>query len=57
MGWNGADTLFRVEICNGTLFSGTISKVLMEQPNPNRVAKTEMEHRCNGPFSANSDRP
>jgi hypothetical protein len=31
----------------------TISKVhfeVMKQPNPNRVAKTEMECHCNGPL-------
>jgi hypothetical protein len=33
----------------------TISKVhfeVMEQPNPNRVAITDMECRCNGPLLA-----
>jgi hypothetical protein len=33
----------------------TISKVhfeVMEQPNPNRVATTDMECRCNGPLLA-----
>jgi hypothetical protein len=53
---NGGDILFRVSEYNIVMehFSvATISKVhfeVMEQPNPNRVAKTEMECRCNGPL-------
>jgi hypothetical protein len=46
VGQYGGDILLRVEYCYGALFGGTISKVhleVMEQPNPNRVAKTEME--------------
>ena len=52
MGRNGGNIL-RAEFCNGGLFGGNHFKSryfeVMEQPNPNRAAKTEMECRCNKP--------
>jgi len=41
--WWWGDILLRVEYCSKVHFE------VMKQPNPSRVAKTEMECRCNGP--------